>query len=123
MSGEFPEEETVGSGREAKGDRDGGLGRNRRRVSGVTGPRNIRGWRERERRRCRCMSRSNIRERRNYLLCNRIQVTTLPRLQQCSCRLVTVQRTKMSGVCTDDGKCVGSPEPRMLRRDLRLPVE
>ena len=27
MSGEFPEEEEVGSGREAKGDRDGGLGK------------------------------------------------------------------------------------------------
>ena len=56
MSEEFPEEGAVEGGREAKGDRDGGLGewargfgRYRRRVSGVTGLRNIRGWWERER--------------------------------------------------------------------------
>ena len=27
-------------------------------------------------------------------------------------------RTKMSGVCTDDGECMGSPELRLLKGDL-----
>ena len=33
-------------------------------------------------------------------------------------RLATVQRVEVSGVCTDDGECVGSPELRLLRRNL-----
>ena len=43
--------------------------------------------------------------------CATIQVSTF------RSRLVTVQRTKMIDVNTDDGQCVGSPELRLVTRD------
>ena len=51
------------------------------------------------------------------VLCNRIKMSALQRLQKCNCRLATIQRMRVIGVCTDDGKCVGQSKTEIAQKE------
>ena len=55
--------------------------------------------------------------RGDNILCNRIQVSALPRLEESSCKLATIQRVEVIGVCTDIGGVRGQSRTEIAQKE------